>query len=62
MKYTSDVFKEFHDLIDYIHKKLHLKLKGSSLDLNTSGVEYLSIDFANFTFWATSLDAHNQKM
>jgi len=62
MKYTSNVFKEFHDLLDYIHNKLHIKLKGSSLDFNTLGVEYLWFGFASFTFWATSLDAHGQKI
>jgi hypothetical protein len=41
---------------------MHLKLKASSLDLNTLGVEYLQFDFAGFSFWATSLDAHGQKM
>jgi len=62
MKYTFDVFKEFHDLINYIHNRVHLKLKASSLDLNTSGLEYLWFDFVSFIFWGTSLDAHGQKM
>jgi hypothetical protein len=62
MKYTSDVFKDFHDLIDYMNNTWHLKLKASSLDLNTWGVEYLWFDFAGFTFWATSLNAHGKKM
>jgi hypothetical protein len=59
---TYDVFKDFHDLIDYIHNIVHLKLKASSLAFNTSGVEYLWFDFVGFTLWATSLNAHWQKM
>ncbi len=62
MKYTFDVFKEFHHLINYIHNIVHLKLKASSLDPNTSNVEYSWFDFVGFTFWAVSLNAHGQKM
>jgi hypothetical protein len=61
-KYTSSVFKEFHDPVDYIHNTMHMKWKTSFLDLNTLGVECLCFDFVGFTFWATSLDAHGQKM
>ncbi len=50
MKNTSNVFKEFHDLIDYIHNIVHLKLKASSLHLNTLGVQYLWFDFVGYKF------------
>jgi hypothetical protein len=49
-KYSYDVFKQFHDLVDYIHNTLHLKWKASSLDLNTLNVEYLCFHFTDFTF------------
>jgi hypothetical protein len=62
MKYSFNVFKEFHDLVDYIHNTLHLKWKASSLDFKISSVEYLCFHSINFTFWATSLDGHGQKM
>jgi hypothetical protein len=61
-KYTFNVVKEFHDLADYNHNIVHLKWKASSLDLNTSSVGFLCFDYAGFTLWATSLDAHGQKI
>jgi hypothetical protein len=51
-----------NDLVDCTHNTMHLKWKTSFLDLNTSKVEYLCFDYASYTFWATSLDAHGQKM
>lgn len=49
-KYTYDVFKKFHDLVDCIYNTMHMKWKVNFLDLNTLGVEYLCFDYAGFTF------------
>ncbi len=57
----SNIIK-FQDLVDYNHNIMHMKLKTSSLDLNTLSVLiYLCFDFAGFTFCSTCLDAHGQK-
>ncbi len=57
----SNIIK-FQDFVDYNKNIMHMKLKTSSLDLNTSRVLiYLCSDFTSFTFCSTCLDAHGQK-
>jgi hypothetical protein len=62
MKYVSNVFKEFQDLVACIHNTMHLKWKATSLDLNMPNVDYLCFDYIGFTLWATHLQSNGEKI
>jgi hypothetical protein len=62
MKYVYDIFKDFQGLIACNHNNVHLKCKTSSLDLDTLGGEYLTIDPSSYTFSATCVNAIGEKV